>query len=370
MSDVLVLGCGLLGTSLGLALQGSPLGDVTLRDSDAVRELAAVERGAGRLWDGRERALLVVAAVPPSAVAAALIALQRKDVARTYTHLSSVQSQVQAEIEASSPDPSRVVGGHPLAGRELTGPEAAVSDLFVGRPWALCPGPGSAGDAVGDVRALALACAAVPVQVDPQQHDRAVALLSHLPQVVSSALAGSLVATAVSSEAGLEVGIGRLPVVLAGPGLADTTRLAAGDVALWTDILTANASFVAPLVAGVARALAEVADALDRVAAGPDSSAVAEVEELLRRGNAGRATVPVKRGELAGAFGPVRVVLPDRPGELARLLQAAGDAGVNVEDVRVEHVPGRPTGVVELLVETAERTHLADVLVSVGWQVV
>jgi len=360
MSDVLVLGCGLLGTSLALALRESDFSDVTLVDADEQHVQAAVALGAGRRWDGVERAGVVVAAVPPAVTASALIGLQRRDVGRTYTHLCSVQSHVQAEIEASSPDPSRVAGGHPLAGREVTGPEGAVADLFVGRPWALCPGPSTAPDALATVRALAEAAAAVPVEVAPDAHDRAVALLSHLPQVASSALAAQLVA----SSSGLE-----LPVALAGPGLVDTTRLAAGDADLWTDILSANATHVAPLVAGLAESLTDLGSALQRIASG-DTTAAAEVRGLLVLGNAGRATVPVKRGELAGAFGRVRVVLPDRPGELGRLLRSAGDAGVNVEDVHVEHVPGRPTGLVDLLVDTGEQRRLAAVLREAEWQLI
>lgn len=358
MSDVLVVGCGLLGTSVGLALRDSALGDVTLTDLDAAHVATASRRGAGRPWDGREHASVVLVAVPPTKTARALTEVQRMDVARTYTHVSSAQSHVQAEIEALSSDPSRVVGGHPLAGREVSGPEAAAGDLFVGRPWAICPSAASAPDAVAAVRELAGACAAVPVDVDAETHDRAVALLSHLPQVTASALAGQLLTAG-----------DRLPVVLAGSGLADTTRIAASDAALWTDILSANAAYVAPLVAGLAASLQDVAASLAGLAAG-ESGGAATVRAFLERGSAGRAAVPVKRGELAGAFDRVRVVLADRPGELARLLQAAGEAAVNVEDVRVEHVPGRPTGVVDLLVDGAERDRLKALLETTGWQLV
>src|SRR5689334_15793074 len=138
MSDVLVVGCGLLGASIGLALRGSELGDVTLADADDVAVGVAVERGAGRRWDGEERAEIVVVAVPPASTAGVLTSLQRRDLATTYTHVCSVQSQVQAEIEAASSDPSVIVGGHPLAGREVSGPRGALADLFVGRPWAVC----------------------------------------------------------------------------------------------------------------------------------------------------------------------------------------------------------------------------------------
>lgn len=363
MSDVLVVGCGLLGASIGLALRGSELGDVTLvdRDEEAVR--VAVDRGAGRAWDGTEGARLVVVAVPPSDTATELIALQRRDLAVTYTHVCSVQSHVQAEVERLSPDPSVVVGGHPLAGREVSGPQGALADLFVGRPWAVCPTARSSAAAVADVVALARHCGAVPVQATPAEHDAAVALVSHLPQLVSSALAGLLVDGEHRHTP--------LPVDLSGPGLADTTRLAASNPDLWTEIIAANASHLAPHLERLAHELAQLAGALQLLASEGPRAAEAEssVRAFLRRGNAGRERVPVKRGELAGAFAGVRVELDDEPGQLAGLLVAAGAAGVNVEDLRVEHVPGRPRGVVELLVAPEGEARLREALTSKGWQV-
>lgn len=364
MSDVLVVGTGLLGTSIGLALQGSRLGDVTLHDRDPAALAVAVRRGAGRLWDGVERAGLAVVAVPPAVTAATLVALQKLNVAATYTHVASVQSHVQAEIETSSSDPSVVVGGHPLAGREVSGPESALADLFVGRPWAVCPARSAQPSAVAAVEALARACAGTPHLMDAAEHDRAVALLSHLPHVVASALAGAL----------LSAGTGDA-MVLAGPGLVDTTRLAAGDADLWLEILEANAAHVAPAVAAVGQALTRLAAALDDLGDPRSSAVVAErarhdVHQALRSGNAGRALVPVKRGETSGAFASVRVQLQDRPGQLAALLHAAGEAAVNVEDVRVEHVPGRPTGLIELVV-AAEHAAALDISLRAGdWTLV
>jgi prephenate dehydrogenase len=363
MSDVLVVGCGLLGTSVGLALQGSELGDVTLWDCEPGALSLAAERGAGRAWDGYERAVLALVAVPPETTGRELLRLQKLDVAQTYTHVASVQSHVEAEVKALSPDPSRIVGGHPLAGREVSGPGAALSDLFVGRPWAICAHDGVADDAVESVASLARACGAVPLHVPTEQHDAAVALLSHLPQVTASALAGLLVDAAVAGPGVME---------LAGPGLVDTSRLAASNAALWTEVLGANAEHVAPLVARLAADLTHVSAVLAGLAspADTDRDALREaLSDFLVRGNAGRELVPVKRGELAGAFAGVRVDLPDEPGQLARLLQAAGDAGVNVEDLRVEHVPGRPRGVIELLVAPAWADPLRSALAAAGWHV-
>jgi prephenate dehydrogenase len=356
---VLVVGCGLIGTSIGLALRGSGT-KVFLEDNDDSHREEAVRRGAGEAWDGSHVDLAVVA-VPPRATPSALVALQGRDISRTYTHVSSVQSHVQREIEALSPLPSAVVGGHPLAGREVTGPAAAVQDLFVGRPWAVCASASSLPSAVEDVTALASACGASPVVVDASSHDEAVALLSHLPQIASSGLAGLL------STAGAALGGGGLP--LAGPGLADTTRLAGADPQLWTEILSLNAAHVVPALRRYIASLDELVDALTSLERSDDEVAARSLAGFLRRGNVGRARIPVKRGATSDAFAALRVELEDAPGALARLLAAVGERGVNVEDFRIEHVPGRPTGVVELMIGAASLTRLAEELAADGWLV-
>lgn len=366
MADVIVLGSGLIGTSIGLAARQAGW-DVALSDERPTAVKEAVGRGAGRAWDGRERAATVVVAVPPRNTAPALLNVQRMHVATTYTHVASVQSQVQREIESLSPDPSRVVGGHPLAGRERSGPSAAAADLFVGRTWALCPTDATSVGALSEVRALVGAMGADPVVLSAADHDAAVALLSHLPQLAASALAACL------ADDGSLLGSGdRLR--LAGPGVVDTTRLAASDPGLWLQILELNAAEIAPAVLRLAQRLSAAATALAALAgATPDDPsadrALADLQELLQAGNAGRALVPVKRGARDAAFAPVRVTVPDEPGRLAALLGDAGAAGINVEDVHVDHVPGRPTGVIELLTATQDAPRLTDALRSRGWVV-
>jgi prephenate dehydrogenase len=190
------------------------------------------------------------------------------------------------------------------------------------------------------------------------EHDRAVALSSHLPQAAASALAARL------------VGADAAAVGVSGPGLADTTRVAASDADLWTDVMSGNAAQLAPLVGLLADDLHRLGAALHVLAAAPaEPAALAVVRDLLARGNAGRALVPVKRGVLDRDVGVVTVRLSDEPGRLADLLVRAADAGVNVEDVRVEHLPGRPTGVVELLVRGPERQPLGEALRAAGLDV-
>ena len=356
-ADVLVVGAGLLGTSVAMALQDAA--DVRLHDTSATTLAEACARSGALAWDGSEPAGLALVCTPLPAVAPVLLALLRADTARTYSHVGSVQAGVARQLRGAGAPGSRLCGAHPMAGRERGGPGAGRADLFLGRPWVLCPAAGTAADAVEAVRALALSVGADPVLSTPEAHDRAVALISHLPQVVASALAARLVDAGPATE-------------LAGPGLQDTTRIAASDPALWRDVLTANAAALAPLVQEVAQDLATAAAALDALAAGGGTSLPAEqrLVDLLRRGNEGRAAVPVKRGEGGGAFVSLPVSVQDGPGRLAALLVAAGEAGVNVEDVHVDHLPGRPRGVIELVVRAAAAPGLRTALLDRGWQVV
>ena len=250
---------------------------------------------------------------------------------------------------------------HPLAGRERHGPAAAQADLFLGRTWALCPLPETSGDAVSAVTALAVACGADPVVTDPETHDRWVALVSHAPHLVAAAMAARLAPSGVPADA----------LRLAGGGLRDVTRIAAGDSALWTQILSANAGPVAEVVAAVAADLAEVARLLARQPPGTHGAGaeVAAVTGLLDQGRAGVGRIPGKHGGQPRNFTVVQVVIADQPGELSRLFTAAGAAGVNIEDIRLEHSPGLPVGVAELSVRPDQAGTLLDAMEAGGWPV-
>ncbi len=383
LPTVLILGSGLIGCSIGLALTQEGSYDVLLADRDARALQVAIARGAGRPWDGAETVEVVVAAGPPGAIGHQLHDVQRLNIGQTYTHVSSVQSQVQREVEALGCDLSSIVGGHPLAGRETSGPEGSSAELFVGRPWAVCASPSSTPSAVARVWALATACGASPLAASPAEHDRAVALLSHLPQVAASALAALLVRGV--AEAGTGPTHSRPLMDLSGNGLADTTRIAASSAPMWTDILTGNAAELAPLVRDLATLLSRLATDLDTSLVGTAATGQAttgtelgteasvarrRVQALLEAGNLGRAMVPVKRGVREAGFALVAVEVDDQPGRLAALLTAAGAGGFNVEDVRVDHVPGRATGVIELLVARETAPAVAAALQAAGWRVV
>jgi len=348
---VTVIGTGLIGTSIALALRerGS---SVWLADADPAAARLAADLGAGEPLPATpgEPADVAVIAVPPDAVAAMLADAQARGLARYYTDVASVKQLPVAQARARGCDMTCYVPGHPLAGREKHGPAAARADLFLGRTWALCPAPETSQAATATVTSLIRECGAVPMRTEAAAHDRWVALISHAPHLVAAAMAARL---ETAPQEALD---------LAGQGLRDVTRIAAGDTGLWTQILSANAVPVAEVLAAVAADLAEAA----RTLAQDDPKPLAR---LLEAGQAGAARIPGKHGGAPREFTVVQVVIPDQPGELARLFEATGAAGVNVEDVRIEHSPGLPVGVAELSVRPAEAATLLAALEAGGWPV-
>ncbi|GHF54207.1 prephenate dehydrogenase [Amycolatopsis bartoniae] len=345
---VLVVGTGLIGTSAALALRRQEVA-VYLSDIDAHAVRLARELGAGREWTGEDVDVALIA-VPPHVVGERLADLQKQGPARAYTDVASVKVDPIADAERLGCDLTTFVPGHPLAGRERSGPAAARVDLFRGRPWALCPGPEADAGAVRLARELVSLCGAEAVTVGAGEHDSAVALVSHAPHVVASAVAASL-------AGGDDLALG-----LAGQGLRDVTRIAAGNPLLWRMILFGNALPVAGVLERVAVDLTEAASALR-------SGDLDAVTDLLRRGVRGHGRIPGKHAAQGNGCAVVQVVLRDRPGELARLFAAAERAGVNIEDVRLEHSAGLPAGVAEVSVRPEDSGRLAGVLRYHGWHV-
>lgn len=353
MSDQLVgiVGTGLIGTSIGLALTAAGEPAPALVDEHPDRAIAAAAMGAGRAatWADLEACSHVVVAVPPSLTAEVVRRVLSLALTTTVSDVASVKSNVLRDIETWDCDTSRYCPAHPIAGRERNGPGSAQAELFDHAVWALCPHPFTSAEAVAAVERLAQLCGARPVTVSPEAHDAALAVVSHAPQLLASALAASLPAA------------GELAAALAGTGFRDTTRLADSDPDLWADIAAANAARLEPVLTTLADRLVQVASSLR------EGSSEA-VRDLLSAGRDARLLLPGKANTSRRPdWARVGVVLADRPGELARLLGAAGAAGVNVEDLAIEHAVDHPVGFVDLEVRDDQVEPLIVALSGAGW---
>lgn len=350
--SIRIVGAGLLGTSIGLAL--SKLGlDVVIADASPANQKLAIDYGAGRNPSEADQPKLIVVCVPPDVTATVVAAELKAFASAVVTDVASVKLAIEAELEELGADLSRFVGSHPMAGRERGGAISGRADLFVGRPWVIAANPKSSAGALALVEDLALDLEASPIASDAASHDRAVALVSHVPQLVSSLLAARLVEAELSD------------VALAGQGLRDTTRIAASDPKLWLQILGANSAEVASVLKDFANDLDQVVAALEDVSA---KGSLATLGRALEAGNRGVERIPGKHGTKATTYAQIVVMIDDKPGELGRLFNEVGDIGVNIEELKLEHSPSSLIGLVELFVLPAAEELLSQSLISRGWR--
>jgi len=354
LRSCLVVGTGLIGTSIALALRRRGV-IVHLTDRDPVAVRRAADLGAGDPAPPPGQVDLAVVAVAPSATANVAVGLLTGNVAATVVDTAGVKASVLQDVRREMGRAGHFVGTHPMAGRERSGPGAARADLFEGRPWVLVESDAEA-EALARASALVELCGGIAVTMDAASHDAAVALVSHVPQ-----LAATLVAARLAEGADTALS-------LTGQGLRDVTRVAASDPDLWIDVFAANADPVAQVLTELRADVDGAISALREMAEDPEWARTS-LRELLVRGNAGRARLPGKHGAPPTSYVVVPVVLADRPGELARLFADAGAAGANIEDVRIEHSPGQAVGLVELYVAPAVARQLVEALGGLGWVV-
>ncbi|MFJ2647249.1 prephenate dehydrogenase [Streptomyces sp. NPDC087420] len=366
-----VVGTGLIGTSVALAarLRGVT---VFLSDRDPVAARTAAALGAGLAEEPVGPVDLAVLAVPPSMVGGVLARAQRRFLARSYTDVASVKSLPVRMVLSQAPDPARFVGGHPMAGRERSGPLAARADLFHGRPWVLTPSACTSDLALRFARELVELCGGVPVLTHGRDHDDAVALTSHVPHLVASLMAARL-------REGPD-GMSRF----AGQGVRDVTRIAGGDSRLWGDILQANAPAIVGVVRELHADLSRLVTAFELLAEadpeaapgavsvpvpglGPGVDVAADVAgaaqagaaagarggadrglgtllDLLDRGVEGVAELPANRADGAATGDGILVAVPGRAGALPELLRRVGEFGVIPEDTVVLAAGGDAAG--------------------------
>ncbi|MFD4955858.1 prephenate dehydrogenase [Streptomyces sp. NPDC058451] len=359
MRNALVIGTGLIGTSAALALaRRGVVVHLVDHDPEQARTAAALGAGTDAAPDGPVD--LAVVAAPPAHVAGVLAGAMRRGAARGYLDVASVKGGPRRELESMDLDLSGYIGTHPMSGREKSGPLAATADLFEGRPWVLTPTRDTDTEVLNLALELVSHCRAVPVVMDADAHDRAVALVSHMPHLVSSLVAARL---KNAEEAAVR---------LCGQGIRDVTRIAASDPRMWIDILSANPGPVADLLSDISVDLEEAVQALRALQSSDEAKrreGATGIEDVLRRGNAGQVRVPGKHGSAPRVYEVVAVLIDDQPGQLARIFADAGLAGVNIEDVRIEHATGQQAGLVQLMVEPKAAPVLTSALRERGWSI-
>lgn len=353
---VAVVGTGLMGTSIAMA--GRRGGDeVRGFDTDPEVLARAADRSGLRpepsLPACLEGASLVFLCTPiPTIARLAAEALQVSPRA-VVTDVGSVKSQVLVEVEGAVERDAlpRFVGGHPLGGSERSGPETASAALLDGIVWVLTPSPATDDGAAVRVEAWVAGVGGRPVRMDARRHDRLVAMVSHLPQVASTALMG-LAAQEESGEPEI--------LLLAAGGFRDLTRLAASNPHLWSDILLANKEAVGEAIAMYVERLS----GLRNMVLGGRAE---DVEGAFARAKEARLALAAKPQVKAGVA-VLQVPVPDRPGVLADLTATLGRGGVNIEDLQIVHHPEGGRGTVHLTVAANAADEAALALQGGGFE--
>ncbi len=353
MHRVGVVGTGLIGGSIGLALRERDVEvvafDVERAHAERAKELGAVDRLAEMPSECADADVVVIAA-PVSRVAEIAATLLDAG-APVVTDVGSVKGPVVRALERERPErAASFVGGHPMAGSEQEGVEGAEATLFEGSTWVVTPTASTDPAALGTVRRLLGLLGAEMLALDPDDHDSLVAVVSHVPQLAASTLM-DLAATRGAEHSTL--------LRLAAGGFRDMTRIASGQPDIWPDICVANRDAI---VAALDEYLVALTEIRSLVADGDRP----ELLSFLARARAARRNLPV--GRPAGEeLVELRVPVADRPRVLADVTTRAGALDVNIADVEIAHSAEGGGGVLVLTVPASGAPRLEDELATAGY---
>ena len=344
LKTVRIVGSGLIGTSIGLGLVQRGV-QVQLVDSDLKAQSLAQDLVGGVSISNPD---LVVLAMPTSQLAAVMSTENQLNPLSTFIDVGSVKNEVVLYVETISGLAKRFLPTHPMAGREIGGASSARADLFQGRSWILTP----SADVDSASRQLVLELiehlGATPIELSALDHDRAVARISHLPQIASSLIAKQLIGTPPEW------------MELAGQGLRDTTRIAGSDESLWKEIIYSNRSELQQLLINLQNDVQSMIDSLE------DPQQIAR---LIAQGRAGKALIPGKHGGKAREYFYLPIVIDDKPGQLGAIFNECAAMDVNVEDLNIEHSPGQLSALITLALSESDAAKLSTHLTSIGWNV-
>jgi prephenate dehydrogenase len=344
---VAVIGVGLIGGSIGLAVRERLGASVVGFDPDAgvgaaALACGAVEAVASSVPAAVEQAELVFVAAPVSALVAALDAVL--GAAPADCAVSDVGSTKRAIV--SDRDDPRFIGGHPLAGAETSGVEHARADLFEGATWYLTPGRTTSGRLYERLHKALAGIGAQPAAIDAAVHDRVMASVSHLPHVFANVLV---------AQAARALGDGaQMPAT--GPSFRDATRVAGANATIWPDIYLSNSDAIVALIDETQARLAEVRAAL----AAADRAAIERWNEGARVDR----DALLGAGLAGGAVHELRAAVTDRPGIVAEIALALGHAQISIVDMALSPSRDGGQGVVALWVRGEEQARRAVELIE------
>lgn len=361
---IVVVGFGLVGASFAAAVRAAyPDTRVLAVDIDERTLAEAVERGwatDGALPDDPafERFVgdgcdLVVLATPVGAAERYFEDLARWDYRGIVTDTASTKARITALAERVLPHPENFVPGHPMAGSEVNGIEGARPDLFKGAHWILCPDADTPAEHFPRLHELVTSIGARVIALPREDHDEAVAVVSHVPHIMASSLVQLASRHADDQQALMRLAAG---------GFKDSTRIAAGSPELWCGIAFDNKDALSDGLDEIRGIIGAFADAL----ASDDRAALTA---LLADAAAARRALPVAWVPSTERLLEVRIPMEDRPGVVAEVTTVTSSVGCNIQSIEIDHVTEDSAVLSLVLTDEGDIGQLSAQLINAGFSV-
>lgn len=334
MTKIAIFGCGLIGGSLALCFKGKPGFRVVghspnIRSVEKYVERGVVDEGTTSLADAAEDADFLFLCVPVGMLSSYLEQLSRCALksGAVITDVGSTKSEIVEAAARYRFQDAVFIGGHPMAGKERSGVEAATSKLFENAYYVLTPSPDTPESAYAKLADLLAHTKANLVKLDPRTHDEIVGAVSHLPHIVAAML--------VNLVSGLHErndGYGKL----AAGGFRDITRIASSDATIWRDICLSNREVLISLLGDW---MSETEKFIDLLKSG-DSDAIAE---QFLSASAFRSSLPERRVAIPMTNYEFYVQVANEPGAIGKLTTLLGQEHINLRNIGLlEKAPGGP----------------------------
>lgn len=343
-----VVGAGLIGTSIALGLRQAGH-HISIIDSNPAHLTIARDLVGGEGNDSMQPDMVIVA-TPIEVTLEVLCREFDQNPQSVFIDIGGLKSELLSQVESFPALAKVFCGSHPMAGREISGPTGARGDLFQGCTWILTPSALTEKLVIEKVTRIVKELGGFVSEVSAEEHDRAIAAVSHIPQILSTAIARNLISRTDNE------------LNLAGQGLRDLTRLADSNPVLWAQLLIENSE-------SDIENLEAIKNSLEKLITDLKLENLVGVIEFFTEGNEQKSRIPGKHGGKSRDYAFLPIVIDDKPGQLAAIFDACSKAKVNVEDLFIEHSPGQQTGLITLAVSPEDALKLKIHLENESWRV-